>query len=597
MINFSKLLQLITCSLFIGLSSSSFAVCPITGSTDVCENEITAYSTPFTAGESYTWNATGGGTVIGTGNSINVAWTSPGTGSVTLIVKNALNVVICTEVLSVTIHSKPLPVITPSLISGCRAEKGQGRDETSCIAACDSTSMSYTTPYHAGSTYQWILTGSADTSSSSNTFNVYWKGIGSGSIKVIETNSWGCSSATEICVEIVGKPNAAFSTSPGLTGFVVNACLNQSILFTDLSNPGSGSPISSWTWHFGDGSSSYYTAPGSGSTSHAYGSSGTYTAMLIVENECKCKDTAFVTVVVSDEEGPQIFCISTVCPNTTVTYSSNAYGCSSYDWSVSNGVILGSSTDSVVTVQWGSTGPGTITLEVDCGGFCDAPTTVLVPIISSTATINGPSNVCLGDCYTYSISCDIPIDSIVWHFPPGVYVNTDSINVHEVQVCFYSSTSGNITADYYHSTPGARPELSCGGAASLAVSVKPKMVINGASTICDNKTFAFIVTPASTGTLFWTVTDISNTTTFTSNSIVGNTAFGGTWTYGPGQFIITANDVSGNYCNGPVTRYLTVNPTPEPVDSVYGPNPICPNNSYEYTALLTSSTIMWDGKL
>lgn len=571
--------------------TAASASCPVTGQTDVCENQTVAYSVTPNPGETYTWNVTGGGTIIGSGSSINVAWTNPGAGTLTLIVKNSLNVVICTQVLNITIHALPNPVITPSYTAGCGGRKGSGQgDKGDCSVACDSTPIKYSTPLHAGSTYTWTVIGAANYTASGNVLNVYWTGTGNGSIKVTETDVWGCSKTTELCIEIVGKPQAAFSTLPGLTGLVVNACKNQVIQFLDQSLPGTGSPISSWSWYFGDGGNAFYSAPGIGNTSHAYASAGNYTVMLVVENECKCKDTAYINVVVSNTIGPEILCISTVCPDATVTYHTNASGCTGYNWSVTNGTIIGSNTDSTVTVQWGSTGPGSITLGVNCPGFCNSPTTVFVPIITPNASINGPSQVCLGQCYTYHISCDIPIDSIEWHFPPGVSVVTDSVNVHEVQVCYYNNISGNITADYWHFTPGSQPLLNCGGNSVLAVSVKPQMFLSGPSDFCDNQSFAFSISPPVPGNIYWTITNLAGNTTYTSNTLPTTSTFAGPWTYGPGQFTVTATDVSGNYCNSPLKKNFVVHPIPPAVDTMFGPSPVCPNNSYVYTAVPTSSS-------
>ncbi len=108
--------KLFSKSIFVVLlfsSSALFGTCVVSGPSDVCENQTYSYSTPSNPGETYVWNATGGGTVLGSGNSISVAWTNIGTGTVTLAVKNNLNVVICTYVVNVTIHGKPNPVITP----------------------------------------------------------------------------------------------------------------------------------------------------------------------------------------------------------------------------------------------------------------------------------------------------------------------------------------------------------------------------------------------------------------------------------------------------------------------------------------------------
>jgi len=570
------------------------ASCIITGPVNVCENATATYSVvPTSVNNTYIWNATGGGTVVGTSSTIIVAWSVPGTGIISVIVKDSLLNVICTSTLNVTIHSNPKPVITPSFISGCGGGKGstgQPDQRGGCLTACDSTLIKYTTPFHAGSTYTWTVTGPATYTASSNQLTVFWTATGGGSVKVKEVNSFGCIGETEVCITIVGKPHAAFYTMPGLTGLVVYACKNQVIQFINQSYAGTGSPINSYSWYFGDGGSAFYTAPGSANTTHAYSLPGTYTAMLVVENECHCKDSAKVKIVISNDVGPDIFCISTVCPGNTVTYHTNA-NCGTFTWSASNGTIIGPTNDSIVTVQWGNSGPGVLSLNVTgCPGFCPATTSVLVPIIPANATINGPSLVCQGNCYTYDITCDIPLDSIKWHFPAGVTVTTDSINVHEVNVCFYGSNiSGNITVDYYHKIPGSTSELSCGGHSILPVSVRPQMFLSGGATFCQLQPFIYNIFPSPTGSILWSVTNLSGVTTYTSATITGATPFTGVWTYGPGTFIVIAKDLSGAYCNSPQQMTVTVNPKPQPPDSIFGPDPICPNNAYSYTAMPTSA--------
>ena len=294
----------------------------------------------------YFWNSTGGGTVTGSGSTVTVSWTIPGTGVVTVIVRDSLNNIRCTASLTVTIHSDPQPVITPSITSGCGSGNGTGSSAaggqgkgSSCLSACDSDVDRYSTPLDAGSTYVWTITGSANYTATGNKVKVYWTAIGGGTVDVKETNSFGCVGETQICVTVVGRPIAAFSTLPAAVGNVVNVCLNQTIQFIDHSVAGLGSPLYSYAWYFGDGGSALITAPNSGNTTHAYTTPGTYTILLIVENQCHCADTAKVTVVVSSSPGPEIFCVSTVCPGTTVTYHTNAH-CGNYSWSVTNGTAI-----------------------------------------------------------------------------------------------------------------------------------------------------------------------------------------------------------------------------------------------------------------
>jgi hypothetical protein len=310
-----------------------------------------------------------------------------------------------------------------------------------CLSVCDSTWVTYSTINHAGSTYTWTVTGSATVIPSvTNSIQVYWTGVGTGLVSVTETNVQGCIGSNSLCVKIVAKPNASFTTMPAASGGTVNACLNQTIQFINTSTIGGGSPFFSYTWVWGDGGITTLPGNTSGNSTHSYGGSGTYNVMLIVENECHCKDTAFITVIVSSDPGPDIQCVSTVCPGTQVTYTTSVV-CPSYLWTVVNGTIIGSNTNQTVTVQWGTTGPGYLTLQtVGCPGTCPSPTTVIVPIITPSATITGKNLVCQFDCENYHLDCTIPVDSIIWTVPPGITLIGNPTNMHDIKLCFFSTT-------------------------------------------------------------------------------------------------------------------------------------------------------------
>jgi PKD repeat protein len=562
--------------------------CTISGPSDVCENQVTSYKVPSAPGHTYSWNATGGGTVIGTGNSVNVLWDGTGSGKVTLIRKDELNNIVCTASYPVNVHPKPAPVITPSFTAGCDTSRGGGKNETrSCFGACDSTYLKYSTPLHSGSTYHWIVTGPAVYTASGNSVTVYWTGTGPGNIKVKEINQWGCETETEVCVEVAGRPRAAFSAQPGISSGVVNACKNQPVQFTNLSSPGTGKRITSWNWYFGDNSTDFISGSSAGNTSHTYASSGIYTVMLVTENECHCRDTAFVKVNVAEDIGPDITCISTVCPGNTATYQTNATGCNNYKWTIGNGTALSSATGSAITVQWGNYGPGVLTLNVDCPGYCNAPTTLYVPVITPRAEISGPAAVCLYRCYTYKLSSDIPVDSIKWTFPDGVSIMGNPVNAHEIQVCFNSIVTGKISVEYFHKTPGSTTNLSCGGKAELSVAVKPTFYAFGSTSLCENTTFLYYTGPTTQGNILWTIHDASGAL-LTSTTLATGKYFTGTWTYGAGDFVVTATDVEGYFCNSPLKINLTIHPVPGKPVVISGPSLICPGNSYSYSSVPSS---------
>ena len=89
----------------------------------------------------------------------------------------------------------------------------------------------------------------------------------------VETATGSSSKVEQDFIEVIAKPNAAFTASPtsGETPLTVN--------FTDTSDPGS-SPITEWLWEFGDGSTSDEQHP-----TRVYSAAGLYTVKLTVTTE------------------------------------------------------------------------------------------------------------------------------------------------------------------------------------------------------------------------------------------------------------------------------------------------------------------------
>lgn len=575
--------------------------CSINGDTSVCLNEITSYSSGYSGAFTFQWSASGG-TIIGSNAnpSVNVSWPNTGPAQLAVIIKDSLSNVVCTKLVNVMINAAPTPEIISEGEAACRRKDGAGGNPdgsgVECIQVCDSTWVQYSTTLNAGSNYTWVITGAATYTTSSNTANVFWSGPGTGSVKVIETNSDSCSGEDEICIEIIENPNASFYTTPAATFGSITVCLGQDVYFFNTSNDGGGSPLESFEWIFGDGENEYHYPPENGNTSHAYTTSGTYTVYLVIINECGCRDTAELDVNVLSDPGPDISCISTVCPGSVMTYTTSA-SCPSYTWSTNgNGTIIGTDTASSVTVQWSGTAPAILTLDVDtCSSYCPTPTSIVVPVIPNSATIFGDSVVCQYTCNEYAISCDIPVDSIIWHIPSGITVIGDTINVHSLTLCVGSAGySGTIWVEYFHNTNGSTTDLSCGGNAYLPINVRPNLSIIGTADYCENDAFNFSI-PGGTGNIGWSITDGTGTTTYLSSILPTTSSLSGSWVWGPGTFILTATDLNNEYCDASVTKVITVNEAPSsPIIS--GEDTICPNSTYNYSAAISSAehAISWN---
>ncbi|MFT5347605.1 MAG: PKD repeat protein [Bacteroidia bacterium] len=574
--------------------------CSIYGDSTVCENESQSYTSGYVGGYQYSWGAFGGA-IAGTNTSpsVNVNWGFVGSGQVTVVIKDSANTIICTKIMNVTVNPLPTPEIIPSISPICNFDSSkQGTDDrihNLCVSACDSTWISYSTTNNVGSTYTWVVTGTTNYTITGNTINVYWENVGLGTLKVIETTAAGCIAEDEICIDVIPRPSASFITIPAASGGIVTICLGQSVFFDNTSSADGGSDLFTYEWIFGDGDGDLLFAPGAGDVSHQYNTSGLHTAMLIVTNECGCKDTASVTVNVNSTPGPDIQCVSTVCPGSPITYSTNAV-CITYNWSITNGTILSGTGTSEVTVQWSGVSPAVLTLATPgCAGYCSTPTSLVVPVIPTSPTYDADTLMCQYGCQTIQIDCAIPIDSIIWHLPPGMFAyNPDTINTHTIEICSNGTIgSGTIWVEYFHNTNGSITDLECGGDLYIPINVKPQFYIYGATEFCENQSFNFYsYTPAPTN-IFWEIFDASGTL-MTSTTALSVSPFTGTWSYGPGVFTVSKTDADDKHCNKTETMVVLVNESPL-APSIVGQDTVCPNSSHMYTGIVADAlhTVNW----
>lgn len=129
------------------------------------------------------------------------------------------------------------------------------------------------------------------------------------------------------------------------------ACLGQPTNFTSTLG------ATSYDWDFGDG------PPHSNqqNPTHTYNQPGTYTVKLCVNGGTTNCITKTVTVS-APPPAPIISGPVKPCGLTLATYSVPPPIGVTYSWSVTNGTMVGSSTGNSVTVNWSSTGVGTITV-------------------------------------------------------------------------------------------------------------------------------------------------------------------------------------------------------------------------------------------
>ncbi|MFZ4522051.1 MAG: PKD domain-containing protein [Bacteroidales bacterium] len=142
-----------------------------------------------------------------------------------------------------------------------------------------------TTP--TGSVYSWAWNfGDNTTSSDQNPVHLY-ANAGTYNVKLVVTNTVGCTDSVTIPTVIQSKPTAAFSYfSPN--------CPAGKVSFTDHSTP-AGTPVNGWNWTFEIGATSSVPSP-----THIYNyTDSSYLVTLIVHDLNGCADTIDSTIYVT----------------------------------------------------------------------------------------------------------------------------------------------------------------------------------------------------------------------------------------------------------------------------------------------------------
>jgi len=563
-----------------------YSQCIIQGPQQACIGQSATYSADsIISGYDYQWSIYGDGTLVTSQTEAIVSWGDTGQASIVLIVFNSYNQVVCTVTQVVQIFDFPKPSIQASISSACDKDRKTDKDPP-CSTACDSQWVEYSTPFHTGSSYAWTVTGPADTQSNGNVLRVYWTGLGNFSVQVTETNNAGCQGFATFCVNVIESPDAAFTTLPIPGSVSTVACLGQSVQFIDASTDDGDSPLSHVQWFFGDGSTELKPYTSNTNTSHEYSSSGIFQVMQIVYNACGCSDTAYGQVEISSLPGPDIICLSTVCPGTVQEYTTQA-DCQNLSWAATGGQIQGSYTTSQVSVQWSPTGPYFLSLTADCPNFCPVSSYVAVPVIPSSAPITGNGDLCQYQCEDFYLDCAIPVHEIIWHVPAGFTIVGDTINTHHIRICGGSAdASGTLWATYNYSPNGQIPNAQCQGISTLPITVRSPFTIQSNNTrFCgSNDTLIAWISPNSNGLFTWVIRDESGLV-LEQTTLAGSQPLVTPLNYPPGEYSLSAYDSSNQFCGQWKRVSIAIETPPDSVLGIQGPLQICPGSTQTYTAI------------
>ncbi|MFY8021920.1 MAG: PKD domain-containing protein [Bacteroidia bacterium] len=379
-----------------------------------------------------------------------------------------------------------------------------------------------------------------DGTTSTNTF-VYGKTYSSTGYKTITltvVNSVGCSSQYSRQLYVGTAPTASFTPS-------YTAC-TKNVSFTNTSSSGSGI---TYSWNFGDGSTSNLANP-----SIAYTNEGSYLVTLTVNNQ-GCIATNSQTIEVGSAPSVSFNATAASCLNNILfeNTSSVDYGNLSYVWDFGDG---STSTVTSPTKAYASSGNKTVTLTATNSTGCSVSQSATVAAVAATQapissfSVNSTENSCTNiHAFTNTSSVSGGVASYFWDFGNG---STST------------SSSPSVTYNY----PGTYlVSLTVNdGVCSTTYSQNVNSSVGHSGPIVQ------FSTPLATQCISNNRFDFSNSTYFIGWGWVNN---GYTWNFGdgttststfhygktyasPGTYQVTLNAVSMNGCPGSASMYVTV---------------------------------------
>jgi len=338
----------------------------ITGTNNTCNKTTQDYSTLLDYGHSCIWRIEGG-SIVGANNqnAVLVNWNTSNTFG-TVYLNETIDSTGCTDSTTMKVALNPAPTVT--ITGPITVKKG--------------TTQNYAGPSSGITSYKWYVTGGIIFGADNlQTVSIKWGSQRTGFLKLVCTNSSGCSDSMQKSISI-GNSSIVMTGS--------EAVCEQST--TDYSTPFITGRSDEWTAIGGtiEGSSTDTTIQ------VLWGNKGNGKVELIQTIDAsQVKDTVSLDIIINPL--PQAFITGkdTVIKGRMYTYFAS-FTDGTYQWEVINGTITGSSTDRTVDITWDSEVYGTAKVtEINKEGCIDSASLDLKLIIVSVQENSSFGNLLL----------------------------------------------------------------------------------------------------------------------------------------------------------------------------------------------------------
>lgn len=367
---------------------------------------------------------------------------------------------------------------------------------------CHRSVQTYFVPSHLSYTYNWMVSGGTKTTANANTVNILLTDSNLATLKLIESNVFGCKSDTAVFKVNIITPK------PVIQGPRV-VCPNSQPVLYQVKNPGIGS-VYKW------GCKNGRLQPGIWNISTInilWAEEGAAMVWVVETTKEGCKsDTSFFPVKLSYHletsfiDGDTILCEFSK-NNKYSVYETNG---SSYNWIIYNGYLASADGKSDVLVDWLSEGKGHIKVlesaydsvnNKACYGDTVLLNVTLNPL-PETSPISGPSETCQLLPVTYSVQ-GFPGSVFTWSISGSNSFSGQGTN----QIQLDWKNEGTYTLSVFETTKD-----NCTGTiidTEVVVYPKPRTTpIQGDSVICypDNNSMVYSVSGFPRSTYQWTAT-------------------------------------------------------------------------------------------
>lgn len=277
------------------------------------------------------------------------------------------------------------------------------------------------------------------------------------------------------CHLIYIKPSIEVNINSTYQSENIEICQGETIDFWNTQN------LNDYLWRLSDGRDY-----GGSYAQIDFDTPGSYQLILGDSDPCNCTLADTINITVKSGISPGINCTGTVClGNSNVYYSEHE--CDQYIWDISaEGTIVSGGTpdDYFVEVEWTSGVQGLVQLTTPgcIADECRATTSVAIPIINPSGTIEGPDMVCASAVSEYSLP-DYSGGEVTWHLDGHGHITTSKfgsrITVQWTDIPFVFDNHEPIIATLEATYNNCL--LDCSGMATKQVLIMPNINITGST--------------------------------------------------------------------------------------------------------------------